>query len=42
LTFWSTWPPSCRAAELFEYGAALIEEKRRTPGDDVLSVVVHA
>ncbi len=30
------------SAELFEYGAALIEEKRRRPGDDMLSVVIHA
>jgi cytochrome P450 len=27
---------------MFEYGAALVEEKRRRPADDMLSVVVHA
>jgi cytochrome P450 len=27
---------------MFEYGRALIAEKRRRPGDDMLSVVVHA
>jgi cytochrome P450 len=30
------------AGELFAYGAALIEDKRRHPGDDMLSVVIHA
>jgi cytochrome P450 len=30
------------ATELFEYGAALIEEKRRYPTGDMLSVVIHA
>jgi cytochrome P450 len=29
------------AAALFEYGGALVEEKRRRPGDDLLSAVVH-
>jgi cytochrome P450 len=29
-------------AEMFAYGTALIEEKRRHPGDDMLSIVVHA
>jgi cytochrome P450 len=28
-------------AAMFEYGAALIAEKRRAPGDDMLSAVVH-
>jgi cytochrome P450 len=27
---------------MFEYGIALVEEKRRRPADDMLSVVVHA
>jgi cytochrome P450 len=27
---------------LYEYGAALIEEKRTNPGSDMLSTVVHA
>jgi cytochrome P450 len=30
------------ASDLFEYGAALIDEKRRHPRDDMLSVVIHA
>ncbi len=30
------------ATELFDYGAALIEEKRRHPGMDMLSVVIHS
>jgi cytochrome P450 len=30
------------ATELFEYGAALIEEKRRYPTGDMLSVAIHA
>jgi cytochrome P450 len=29
-------------ARMFEYGSALIAKKRRTPTDDMLSVVVHA
>ena len=29
-------------SELFDYGMALIEERRRHPKDDMLSVVVHA
>ena len=29
-------------AWMLDYGAALIEEKRRDPGDDMLSAVVHA
>ena len=29
-------------SELFDYGQALIAEKRRRPGDDMLSVVIHA
>ena len=28
-------------AEMFAYGSRLIEEKRRAPGDDLLSAVVH-
>jgi cytochrome P450 len=28
--------------ELFDYGVALIDEKRRRPGHDMLSVVIHA
>lgn len=28
-------------AAMFEYGTALVAEKRRTPGDDMLSAVVH-
>jgi cytochrome P450 len=28
--------------EMYEYGRALIEEKRREPRDDMLSVVIHA
>jgi cytochrome P450 len=30
------------ASELFEYGTALIEEKRCHPADDMLSAVIHA
>jgi cytochrome P450 len=30
------------AGELFDYGNALIEEKRQRPRDDMLSVVIHA
>jgi cytochrome P450 len=30
------------SARMAEYGAALIEEKRRNPGSDMLSVVTHA
>jgi cytochrome P450 len=29
------------SAGLFAYGATLLEEKRRTPGDDLLSALVH-
>ncbi len=29
-------------SEMFDYGEALIAEKRRRPGDDMLSVVIHA
>ena len=29
------------AAELFEYFNAVIEERRKTPGDDMISVLVH-
>jgi cytochrome P450 len=29
------------AAAMFDYGAALIAEKRRSPGDDILSAAVH-
>lgn len=29
-------------ARMFEYGAALVAEKRATPGDDILSVVANA
>ena len=29
-------------AWMLDYGTALIEEKRRVPGDDMLSAVVHA
>lgn len=29
------------SAAMFEYGGRLIEEKRRNPGDDLLSAVVH-
>ena len=35
------WPRS-RQAQMLEYGAALIAEKRARPTDDMLSVVVHA
>jgi cytochrome P450 len=31
-----------RQGQMLEYGAALIAEKRARPGDDMLSVVVHA
>jgi cytochrome P450 len=31
-----------KAGQLFEYGARLIEEKRRRPRDDMLSIVVNA
>jgi cytochrome P450 len=36
--------PARQAAvsEMFDYGTALIEDKRRHPGEDMLSVVVHA
>jgi cytochrome P450 len=30
------------AAELFEYGQAIIDDKRRHPSDDMLSAVIHA
>lgn len=30
------------AAEMFEYGTRLLEAKRRHPGDDLLSALVHA
>ena len=30
------------ASEMFEYGEALIAEKRSRPRDDMLSVVIHA
>ncbi|MBU3701500.1 MAG: cytochrome P450 [Acidimicrobiia bacterium] len=40
------WEPDVEAEELRQrmtsYGVALIESKRRTPADDMLSIVVHA
>jgi len=33
---------AAKASQLFAYGAELIEEKRRNPRDDMLSIVVHA
>jgi cytochrome P450 len=38
----STDAVAAAQAEMFEYGAALIAEKRARPTDDMLSVVVHA
>ncbi len=40
--FESTGEAAEAAAAMFEYGAALIAEKRAHPGDDMLSVVCHA